>query len=199
MTTNISTEKEPANGNKKLIIILQILLVVAWLALMILIAWFSSKPAETSTAQSQAVGTVICKVVIKDFKTFTQALKQYYIETVDKFVRKGAHFTEYAVLGMLSLSVFNCSLHKISDRLKKKLKPGKFFSFFLVPVLWCCLYSTTDELHQLFVDGRAASLIDVLIDTSGAVFGVLVLLLIRLIVIKIRSARKAKKEQGKTT
>jgi VanZ family protein len=38
------------------------------------------------------------------------------------------------------------------------------------------LYAISDELHQLFVPGRSASLKDVLIDTLAALIGVICLI-----------------------
>lgn len=183
----------------------QILAVIAWIAVMVLIAWFSAQPADESTAQSHTVGTIICKIVIKDFKTFTQALRQYYIEMVDKFVRKGAHFTEYAFLGILSCTVMNLSLKSVADKMLQYAKKKNFrklmsiLLLFIIPVAWCCLYSVTDEIHQLYVEGRYASFSDVLIDTSGAAFGILIILLIRFIANRIKKHNVQKKTSTKNS
>ena len=48
-----------------------------------------------------------------------------------------------------------------------------------ISTLLCLMYAITDELHQIFVPGRVASIWDVLIDTMGAAFGVLLFMLIR--------------------
>jgi len=176
----------------------KILIIILWITMMILIAWFSSQPANISTQQSNSVDVIICKIVIKDFKTFTEAVKQYYIDLADKFVRKAAHFTEYAVLGILSWAVLNFSL---KDRLRKPDATGKskffksfttFLWFFLIPLFWCFLYSLTDEFHQRFVEGRYGSMLDSLIDTSGAAVGMLILLLIRLLVLTVIRLRRKK-------
>lgn len=184
---------------KRLINVGKILILIAWISLMILIAWFSSKPAVDSTNQSHVVGEVICRIVIKDFKTFTQAVKEYYVEAVDHFVRKSAHFLEYALLGFMSWLVLNISLSGIirkpssSDMLPKAQKFVHLAWNFLLPIAWCCLYSITDEIHQHFVEGRYASVGDVLIDTSGSAFGVLFLLLVTFIIKKIRTTHKISK------
>ena len=44
----------------------------------------------------------------------------------------------------------------------------------LITVLICFLYSVSDEVHQYFVPGRACRLLDVVIDTAGSAFFVLV-------------------------
>ena len=40
----------------------------------------------------------------------------------------------------------------------------------------CCLYSITDELHQMYTPGRTASSRDVLLDTLAALAGVIMML-----------------------
>ena len=40
-------------------------------------------------------------------------------------------------------------------------------------------YAITDELHQFFVSGRSAQVLDVVIDTSGVIVGVLIYLVLR--------------------
>ncbi|MBI5965735.1 MAG: VanZ family protein [Chloroflexi bacterium] len=40
----------------------------------------------------------------------------------------------------------------------------------------CCLYSITDEFHQMFTPGRSASAQDILLDTLAALIGVTIML-----------------------
>jgi len=46
------------------------------------------------------------------------------------------------------------------------------------------LYACSDEFHQTFVPGRAGQFKDVLIDTAGALIGLIVVTLIRMVVRK---------------
>jgi VanZ family protein len=72
----------------------------------------------------------------------------------DTLLRKGAHMTEYAILGALLL---------------RALGRG-------TPALVAGIaYAATDELHQHFVRGRHAAPFDVAIDTVGVTIGVYVL------------------------
>ncbi len=73
--------------------------------------------------------------------------------TWDTILRKGAHVTEYAILGLLLLRAV-----------------GREAPAFLLGVG----YAITDEVHQHFVSGRHASPIDVAIDSAGVLLGVLV-------------------------
>ena len=73
--------------------------------------------------------------------------------TWDTILRKGAHVTEYAVLGLLLVRAL-----------------GREAPAFLLGVA----YSATDEIHQHFVSGRHSSPIDVAIDSTGVLLGILV-------------------------
>src|SRR3954453_9898160 len=75
--------------------------------------------------------------------------------TWDTILRKGAHITEYAVLGAL--------LYRALGIEPLALAVG-------------IAYAATDELHQHFVHGRHASPIDVAIDGVGLSVGMLVCL-----------------------
>src|SRR5713226_5508933 len=72
--------------------------------------------------------------------------------TWDTILRKGAHLTEYAVLGGL--------LYRALSRETLALAAG-------------IAYAATDELHQHFVRGRHASPVDVAIDAVGVSVGML--------------------------
>ena len=76
------------------------------------------------------------------------------------FIRKVAHFSVYAVLGVSTymLVVTNFGLN------------GK--KAFFTALIVCVLYAATDEVHQLFVAGRSGEVKDVLIDSTGALFGI---------------------------
>ena len=52
-------------------------------------------------------------------------------------------------------------------------------------------YAASDELHQFFVEERSARILDVGIDTVGAVCGIMLVLL----VLKFWQKRQKKKEQ----
>src|SRR5690242_12626266 len=76
----------------------------------------------------------------------------------DTILRKGAHITEYAILGAL--------LYRALVREPLALAAG-------------IAYAGTDELHQHFVRGRHASPVDVAIDAVGLSLGMLVWLRLR--------------------
>ena len=92
---------------------------------------------------------------------------QALYDTLHTLVRKGAHFTVYLILGMISERAYaHSGAHGRGLR-------------FLLCMLTCALYAATDEIHQYFVPGRAMMLTDVLIDSAGALCGVTAMLGIR--------------------
>lgn len=86
-------------------------------------------------------------------------------------VRKAAHFLEFAGLAVL---VFN-ALHSTF---------GKFRPFVSFAVT--AAYAITDEIHQLFVDGRAYRFFDWLVDCSGAAAALTFIYIIILLSRKIK-------------
>lgn len=87
-------------------------------------------------------------------------------ENIHWVLRKCAHLTVYAVLGLL---IFRALSHSQTG-LAKWSWPRVGGTLLIV-----FLYAATDEYHQSFVPGRTALLSDVFIDTSGATAGLLVL------------------------
>ena len=80
------------------------------------------------------------------------------IGAVQLFVRKGAHLTEYAILGALLLRAFGS---------EAKSAWKYVVGAWIVAVIWAGL----DEFHQAFVASRTGSPIDVVIDATGALIG----------------------------
>lgn len=96
-------------------------------------------------------------------------------EDVEEFVRETAHGIEYAGLSFL----LYCLIH-YCGRTEKK--------WMLMNILICFIYAVTDEIHQIFVPGRAFEWLDISIDTAGAVIGMIGMA----ILIKIFSVIKSK-------
>jgi VanZ family protein len=78
--------------------------------------------------------------------------------TWDEVLRKGAHITEYAILGALLLRAV-----------------GRVVPALLIGIA----YAGTDELHQHFVSGRHSSPFDVAFDSCGLALGLMALLSIQ--------------------
>lgn len=134
-------------------------IILSWVfvtAVMIFIFLMSSANGETSSDISNSLLMRIIELTGLDISSH--------------FIRKAAHFSEFAALSfLLSNAVFATF----------NTKKATLIAFPLA-----CLYAVTDELHQLFSDGRACSVKDMLIDSSGALLGAIIFSLIILIYIK---------------
>jgi len=73
------------------------------------------------------------------------------VEVTHALIRKCAHFSEYGVLFWLLI------------RGPMAERPYRALAI-------CVMYAMLDEWHQYFVPGRTASLYDVALDSSGAMF-----------------------------
>ncbi|WP_195973069.1 VanZ family protein [Clostridium thermobutyricum] len=140
---------------KKNRIIFSWIILVIW---MIFIFYMSAQPADISNSQSG--------FVIKLLKSIGIDSSGNNIGLLTTIVRKGAHFSEYAILGLLSYNVMKNYFTKKRAR--------------IVAVLIVFFYACSDEFHQLFVSGRAGKITDVIIDTSGGIFSVLIIWIINL-------------------
>lgn len=121
---------------------------------------FSASPANDSTNQSNAVVMKIIYFFYNDFDKKPMPEKAAVYSLVTILVRKGAHFSEYALLAGLAFSAF----YGIRNR----------FLRLFASVAAAALYACTDEFHQTFVPGRSGMMRDVLIDSTGALFGAIV-------------------------
>ena len=146
--------------NKKII---SILLLVMW---MVLIFCFSQQDATDSSSLSNGFIATIYSFITG---------KEATLEVLEKYsfiVRKLAHFSVYFVLGLLSFNVM--------VQFKTKYAYSFLISF---------VYSISDEIHQIFIPGRAGQIRDVLIDSSGALLAILICYLISYLVLKSKNKK----------
>ena len=153
--------KQRGANIKKIIIIL---LPLAWMAM---IFYLSHQPAEQSAELS---GGIVANLI-----------EIFHLPVTEHFVRKAAHFSEYAVLGIL---VVNAVRLFVSNH------------FLWTSVVVCSLYSVTDELHQLFIPGRSCQVSDMLLDTAGSAAGVLLWWLVICLMKKRKQVLRDKDEEG---
>jgi VanZ family protein len=89
------------------------------------------------------------------------------VNFIHHLFRKAGHFTEYAVLALLLWRAIR-QPQKNDRRAWRWDEAGLALSVVF-------LYAASDELHQVFVNGRTALVSDVVIDTIGGVTGLLLL------------------------
>ncbi|MFT4144526.1 MAG: VanZ family protein [Mobilitalea sp.] len=135
---------------------------ISWIPavlLMIIIFLFSAKPAVNSNESSLSIASRILSTY-EDISNlhFSETERIIMLNEINHMIRKGAHFSEYALLAN------TLALHLLVIGFSKR-------KLYLYSVVLASFYAATDELHQKFVEGRSGQLSDVLIDASGAVVG----------------------------
>ena len=148
--------------NKTMSKIGKILLPVLTVCWMLVIFWFSAAPAPESSEMSYTVGIQIGKIAVADFDAWTTEKQNAFAEKIEYPIRKMAHATEYAILGMLMSE----AVYAYGVCGKKVIR----YAWILATI-----YAATDEFHQLFVPGRSGQFRDVLLDSTGAAVGILIL------------------------
>lgn len=117
-----------------------------WFILFVLWALFifsnSMMPAVESSDLSSGISYQIYEFLNIDVE----------FELFHTFIRKCAHFIEYAILGVFAGFAF---------------KKEYFWKVFVL----CIFVASTDETIQLFVEGRSGQVSDVLLDSVGACTG----------------------------
>lgn len=86
-------------------------------------------------------------------------------------VRKGAHFLEFAGLAVL---IFNALYRSFG------------YSRPVLSWILTAAYAVSDEIHQLFVDGRACRIFDWFVDSLGAAAGILEICILIFVFTKIK-------------
>lgn len=135
---------------------------------MYFIWWMSSMDATQSGGMSGGIVKTIVSGFINVFNIELDAAQlEYYVSVTHSVIRKMAHFTEFAVLSILMCYSFS------------HIKRYKLFA-----LIFTVLYAVSDEIHQKFVIGRFCSVWDMIIDSSGAVLGIIIVIIIEILLRK---------------
>jgi len=143
------------NNKKRLIFLILILL---W---MLMIFNFSNQTSEKSGGLSKQVTDVVLKVVRKQNTTTNSQKKE-----LEHIIRKCAHFSIYFLGGIIIYNLITTYPINLPKRILLTQGLGT-------------LYACTDEFHQLFTPGRGASIKDVVIDSSGILLSLIVIILFK--------------------
>jgi VanZ family protein len=138
------------------------ILVISWMAAIFM---FSSQPAPTSNAQSGRIIRIGAELMVPGFRERPHADQEVFIERWQHVVRKSAHGVAFFSLGIL------CSLAALRHNWSR---PNQIRTALAIPYG----YAVFDEIHQLFVSGRAFMFTDIGIDMAAATVGVLMIFLI---------------------
>lgn len=138
------------------------LLIVLWLGL---IFYFSHQTAEKSEKITADFASNIIETV-ESGDAASPAKEEHWNKVGEIFtpLRKCAQVFEFFVLGLLVINFI------------KEFKLS-FKELIVASLVVCLFFAVGDEFHQSFVAGRAGTLVDVMIDSIGAFFGMMISLL----------------------
>jgi len=125
---------------------------------------FSNQDGQASSGVSRKVAKKIIDIYPYT-KNLNEENKKQIVEKIQPIIRKGAHLSIYTLVGILMMSFISTYNIKLKYR-------------FLISILVGLGYASSDEIHQSFIPGRNASIIDVGIDTSGVLLGIILVLII---------------------
>lgn len=126
-------------------------LLVVWCGV---IFYLSSQPANVSGPNSLSV---LDHILFWINPTYLIGFNETFREFMHSFV--------YFVLGMLAFVSFRYH----------------YVNAFVVSLFFCMLYSLSDEIHQLFVPGRAFQVFDMGLDFIGSLVGICIIKLERML------------------
>lgn len=127
-------------------------------ALMALIFFFSHQTADVSSDTSGPLARLLAKVLSLIFKGRAYETVLWVCQWI---VRKSAHFILFAFLGVCVYNTLNFGTRK---------------SRVVIAVIICILYAISDEIHQICIPGRAGRIGDVLIDGTGSISAIAILM-----------------------
>lgn len=149
--------------NRKIYIVLSI----CW---MIFIFYMSNQPSTVSSSQSGGFINMLCNIPI--IGIVVETLMK--IGLAEFLIRKSAHIFLYFVLAIL---------------LYMAVKGRSNIKDYSLAFILTTLYACTDEFHQLFIPGRSGEFRDILVDSTGALIGLVLVFLISKIILKIKFNR----------
>ena len=134
--------------------------IILWTIVITYTLWIFHNSAQTGKVSANLSQTLSYRIY--DHLQFLHFMPFKLFHTL---IRKLAHFSEYALLGMLVSTV---SSHTIEEHQQKR-----------IIILWMILVPMIDEGIQSFTPGRSAELRDCIIDMCGYGSGLLITYLLK--------------------
>lgn len=144
---------------------------IGWMALIFIL---SHQPASVSSGLSSGITEFLLGFMGDVLPGGDAGVEQFHT-----FIRKNAHFLAYFILAVLLVNALGSW---------KDLRVRTLLIAFAAAVL----YAVSDELHQLFIEGRSGELRDVGIDSAGAATGIFVCWALNRLIRKRRSGTAPK-------
>ena len=134
--------------------------IISWILLifwMIVIFMLSHQTSEVSGGASGSILYDTVSFIYAIFGLNTANLNNF-IEMVHEPIREIMHALEYLILAILAMNALYQS--KVSKNMV------------LYSILFCFIYSITDEVHQIFINGRTFQILDLFMDFIGYMMGI---------------------------
>lgn len=155
--------KDKHNKYRRLMIAI---LFVSFLMVVAMIWYFTSQSIQVSDSTSKYIAKRIENTIGEYF--VINLTDQFWRDTLDELVRKGAHFTEYFLLGSITCALLNVLFRR-----------GR--SAAVISLIICPIYAGIDEYQQNFVPGRGPRWFDWKMDVFGAISGIIMVMIVFLI------------------
>lgn len=159
--------------------IIRAILIIMLIGTFFIIFSFSNQDGEESSSISRKITQDVTKNV-KSIQKLEKPKKEKVLKKIESVIRKIAHFSMYTLVGLLLMSLLN------TYKLKEIHKIG-------ISLIIGIIYAISDEIHQMFIAERTAKATDVMIDTFGVLFGILIVML----VIKLYKIKSHKNKTNK--
>lgn len=160
--------------------ILRAILIILLLGIFYIIFGFSGQEGEKSGSIGRQITEAVTKN-IKQIQTLEETQKEITLKKIEHIIRKLAHFSLYTVVGILMMSLM--STYNIEQIKRYGISLGVGM-----------IYAISDEIHQSFIPDRTPAVGDVFIDTCGVIFGIILVRVVMLIILKVKNTNKNQAE-----
>ena len=136
---------------------------LSWFAVllcMVVIYLLSAQPASLSNGNSKVIVTRMVDTTVNITKAeIAEPEKVKLIDRINAIAREYMHGVVFLALGLLTQNASTQS-------------GAKGRKAIVISLAICLLYGITDEIHQLFVPGRAFQISDLVMDAIGSIIGI---------------------------
>jgi len=152
--------------------------VCSWLVVilcMLIIYQLSSQSATTSDSVSKGIVKYGVETGIKLTKAEVTELEKWsIIDKIDSIGREYMHGVVFLLLGLfVQNAIQEMGTHLNSVTVPRNRSLFKGIRAIAISLAICIIYAISDEIHQLFIPGRAFQLSDLAMDTIGSIIGII--------------------------
>ena len=136
--------------------------IVSYILLIVWMIFIFMLSHQTSEVSGGASGSLLYDTLSFIYGIFGLNTANLYdlIEIIHEPIREIMHALEYFILGILAINALYQS--------------GVNKNIVLYSILFCLIYSISDEVHQLFISGRTFQFLDLFMDFIGYMIGIFI-------------------------